>query len=136
MDLDCNAVEGKGNRDFAGSFSLLELDGLDQKPQALSRAAAHEGEAGFMLVPGHDLEGAAVAAKSGLAAAATVGCGSRRVSGCDAADRPAGRVVREIMFGHGARSVLAVVGLEAGVSRSANSVSCGEIGAGGEAWRS
>ena len=76
LNLDCDAVEGEDNGNFAVSLGLSGPDGLDQETQALSCAAAHEGEAGFMLVEGHDLEGAAVAAKSGFAAAATVGCGS------------------------------------------------------------
>jgi len=48
-----------------------------------------------------------------------VGCGSRRVGGCNAADGPAGPEVGEIVFGHGARSVLAVDGLEGGGSQRA-----------------
>lgn len=47
MDPDCDAIEGESNRHFAGSFGLLGLDGLDQEPQALSRAAAHESEVGL-----------------------------------------------------------------------------------------
>ncbi len=50
LDLDCNAVEGEDNGNFAVSLGLLGLEGLDQETQALSSAAAHEGEAGFMLV--------------------------------------------------------------------------------------
>ena len=80
LNLDRDAVEGEDNGNFAVSLGLSGLDGLDQETQALSCAAAHEREAGFMLVEGHDFESAAVAAKSGFAAAAVAGCIPRRVA--------------------------------------------------------
>ena len=80
LEPDRDAVEGEDNGNFAVSLGLSGLDGLDRETQAFSCAAVHEREAGFVLVAGHDFEGAA-AAKSGLPVAATVGCGSRGVGG-------------------------------------------------------